>query len=78
MFTSSLEVIITYPSWSPIEVFRGFFSGKNFFKMRVIMRAFSKFCRLIVSIDFPPLGPPDTYVLTPTTARRGSSRGGVC
>jgi len=68
---SSFEVIQIYPTCSLRVVrvggvFWRFLSGKNFFIGSVIMRAFSKFCRLIVSINFPfrSAAPPSRYRYT--------------
>jgi len=71
---SSFEVIRIYPTCSLSVVWVGgvflrIFSGKNFLNESVIMRAFSKFCRLIVSINFPfRSAAPSTNKRPPTTA----------
>ena len=50
---SSIGVVRVLRELRELEVFESFYFGKNFFSEREIDRAFSKFCRLIVSINFP-------------------------
>ena len=79
ILASSLEVIRIYPTCSLRVVrvggvFWRFLSGKNFLNESVIIRAFSKFCRLIVSIDFPFARPRRHHVnVIPYCRSKGAS-----
>jgi len=81
ILVSSFEVIQIYPTCSLKVVrvggvFWRIFSGKIFLNKRVIMRAFSKFCRLEGPIGFRSAA-PSTNKPPLTTARGGEGREGV-